>query len=721
MDNLIGQTIGQYKIIGLIGEGGMATVYRAHQESLEREVALKVLLPHLTRDATFIERFLQEARAAAKMTHPNIVTVYEVGAANGVYYIALAYIKGVTLAQLMQAGPLHPTRIGRIMGQIGSALDYAHRQGIIHRDIKPGNILITEGDYALLTDFGIAKAIGEMKLTRTGLMVGTPAYMSPEQSLGKTVTPHSDQYSLGIVAYETLTGRVPFMGDTAPAILFQHVHEPPNLTGFGQPYQMVLQRVLAKDASQRFTSVTEFATALQAATMGQVMPLPPPPKAPSRTVLLNAAGQPMAEPVAAGARPTPAPTPLPASVPLYTPTPWPGNQGVPAVTAKPSGLFDFIKTRPLATAIVLGLLLVGLGWFFTPGNKAPVAFTARLTQDQAVRAGPGEEYAAFATLVTGASVWVDGRNERGSWWRIAHPNGPNGYGWIDADNAKIEGNNNPDYLAKVVVTPPKVAKLPTFTSTPTAIPPTNTPKPLPTATPIPPPPAPRAPAPDMVLVPAGEFTMGSDSGEDDEKPVHKVTLDAFYIDKYEVTNGKYAECVGAGKCTEPHEKKSYKRNSYYGNAEYNDYPVIYVDWKQAKSYCEWRGGRLPTEAEWEKAARGTDGRTYPWGNQEPTKELLNFNMNVEDTTKVGSYPGGASPYGAMDMAGNVWEWVSSEYKLYPYKADDGREDLTNVNNLKVLRGGSWIYDGSNVRAMFRLGNDTDNRDSNIGFRCVVRR
>jgi formylglycine-generating enzyme required for sulfatase activity len=222
----------------------------------------------------------------------------------------------------------------------------------------------------------------------------------------------------------------------------------------------------------------------------------------------------------------------------------------------------------------------------------------------------------------------------------------------------------------------------------------------------------------MVRIPAGEFTMGSDS-YDDEKPVHMVNLGEYFIDKYETTNAQYAACVKAGKCTAPHETKSYTRHSYYGNPEFANYPVIYVDWTQAKSYCEFAGKRLPTEAEWEKAARGTDGRTWPWGNNEPNDTLLNYNGKVGDTTKVGSYPSGASPYGVMDLAGNVFEWVSSDYKAYPYKADDGRENLLS-NNKKVLRGGSWFSGGFviSARAAVRFNGDPTDNSGILGFRCA---
>ncbi|GMV33096.1 MAG: hypothetical protein AMXMBFR60_09250 [Chloroflexota bacterium] len=221
----------------------------------------------------------------------------------------------------------------------------------------------------------------------------------------------------------------------------------------------------------------------------------------------------------------------------------------------------------------------------------------------------------------------------------------------------------------------------------------------------------------LVYVPAGEFTMGSDTGSSDEQPVHQVDLDAFWIDQTEVTNAMYAKCVEGGECTPLSSTRSYTHNPYYGNSEFDNYPVIYVNWDQANKYCSWAGRRLPTEAEWEKAARGTDGRTYPWG-EDISCGYANYGGCVGDTTAAGSYPTGASIYGALDMAGNVWEWVSSLYQPYPYDANDGREDLS-ASGSRALRGGSWSINDNYVRSADRDGNDPANSSSHVGFRCSL--
>jgi formylglycine-generating enzyme required for sulfatase activity len=216
----------------------------------------------------------------------------------------------------------------------------------------------------------------------------------------------------------------------------------------------------------------------------------------------------------------------------------------------------------------------------------------------------------------------------------------------------------------------------------------------------------------LLYVPAGEFTMGSNNGNDDEKPVHTVYLDSFWIDETEVTNAMYSKCEHDGKCGQPSDTSS------YDNSNYANHPVLNISWNHAKAYCEWADRRLPTEAEWEKAARGTDQRAYPWGNDAPNNNLLNYYNNMQGTTEVGKYPNGASPYGALDMAGNVWEWVSSLFKPYPYSAADGREDLS-ASGSRALRGGSWSLNGINVRSANRDGNSPLYTEHLIGFRCAM--
>ena len=214
----------------------------------------------------------------------------------------------------------------------------------------------------------------------------------------------------------------------------------------------------------------------------------------------------------------------------------------------------------------------------------------------------------------------------------------------------------------------------------------------------------------MVFVPAGEFIMGSNT----------VHLDPFWIDKTEVTNAMYASCVQAGACSAPRSDHSHTRDNYYGNPEFDHYPVIYVSWVDAQNYCSWSGGRLPTEAEWEKAARGTDGRTFPWGEADPssTGDLLNY--RAQDTTEVGIYRDGVSPYGALDMAGNVSEWVADWLSLDYYNSPSPANPLgPDSGEYRVWRGGSWATTLTElVRTSSRTGNFPTDSSGGIGFRCA---
>ena len=222
----------------------------------------------------------------------------------------------------------------------------------------------------------------------------------------------------------------------------------------------------------------------------------------------------------------------------------------------------------------------------------------------------------------------------------------------------------------------------------------------------------------MIFVPAGEFIMGSMDGKSNERPIHSVYLDAFWIDSTEVTNAMYAMCVSAGACSKPSDTYLDSSSSRYENSQYTNYPVTYVTWLQAETSCEWAERRLPTEAEWEKAARGPEGNIYPWGNEDPNEELLNYNKNIGNTTQVGSYPDGASFYGALDMAGNVWEYLADLYgEDYYNKSPVINPEGPSSGYNRALRGGSWISNKDFVRSTYRDSSNPDVPNDSRGFRC----
>jgi formylglycine-generating enzyme required for sulfatase activity len=222
----------------------------------------------------------------------------------------------------------------------------------------------------------------------------------------------------------------------------------------------------------------------------------------------------------------------------------------------------------------------------------------------------------------------------------------------------------------------------------------------------------------MAYVPASVFAMGNDRGSLDEQPIHPVNLDAFYIDKFEVTNGFYNACVEAEACQPVKNKSSATRSSYYDNRRYTRFPVIFVDWNMAQTYCEWRDARLPTEAEWEKAARGGSNFTYPWGDN-PDCNLANYGNCLGDTSGATIYDLGQSRYGIYQMAGNVWEWVSDWYADDYYRSSPQDDPQgPDLGNEKVLRGGSWKDDYVEIRSVNRKAENPAHFSNLIGFRCA---
>ena len=286
--DLIGRKLGNYEIVEELGRGGMAAVYRAHQPSLNRDVAIKVLAPQLSFDQQFVERFQREARAAAKLRHPNIVVIHDVARQQEIYYIVMELLEGRTLKQLIEdEGSLSPDRATRIAQQVAGALDYAHEQGFVHRDIKPANIFVGKNDHTTLTDFGIAKAATETQhLTRTGMLIGTPEYMSPEQAEGEMVDYRTDLYALGVVLYQMLAGRAPFQSTTPHATLHAVIYEPPPPLRQLRPdltpaLESVVMKSISKQPADRYQSGGEMVAALRASLTGRppvTVAIPPPPR-----------------------------------------------------------------------------------------------------------------------------------------------------------------------------------------------------------------------------------------------------------------------------------------------------------------------------------------------------------------------------------------------------------------------------------------------------------
>ncbi len=231
----------------------------------------------------------------------------------------------------------------------------------------------------------------------------------------------------------------------------------------------------------------------------------------------------------------------------------------------------------------------------------------------------------------------------------------------------------------------------------------------------------------LIYVPEGDFIMGSDDGAFiNNNPEHVVSLSEFWIDQTEVSNGQYLECVKGGACSPPGDQQEYGLYNHYDEIEYRDFPVEFVNWYQAGEYCQWAGRRLPTEAEWEKAARGSEGWLYPWGNESPNRNLLNYKgsngqvNSLGGTNKVGSYPAGASPYGVLDSAGNVSEWVADWYEQDYYQSSPVENPQGPLSGItKVVRGGDWNTYDSVIFSAYRISVAPKLKLSGIGFRCAA--
>ncbi|HFD38847.1 MAG TPA: hypothetical protein ENJ31_03225, partial [Anaerolineae bacterium] len=526
----------QYRIKAVIGRGGFGYVYRARDLLTANTVAIKELLSYLADQPQIAQRFILEARATMNLTHPAIVHTYHIFQQDNTLYLVMEYLPGGSLADRLKRGPLPPDEAVRIAIALCDALEYAHRHGVIHCDLKPANILFDAQGLPHLADFGIAHVSETLRSQRfrtvTGSVLGTVRYMSPEQLKGVRNDPRLDLYALGAVLYEMLAGRpyLDFEAETTPDALIRNAQriqqEPPRPLRSVNPavppwLAGVVDRALRKNAAERFSSARAMRQALRRRETA-----PPPPKT----------------------RQTPAPPPP------TSPSLWPLWLGALAILA------------------IVGVIVLiwALGRSSQPIARTVPAATVTLAPTLTPTAPPP------ATLTPAPPT----------------PTSP------PSPNPML--TNTPDDAIEIFEEPESVSP--------------------------------------VVFVPEGAFIRGSTRAEietvaqqlcagyeawctvsafEDELPQRTSSTAAFAIDRYEVTNAEYARCVDAGVCSPPQQSGPNPRHGYFGNPIYADLPVVYVTWDDAQTYCRWQGGRLPTADEWEKAARGTDGRWWPWGNDAP--------------------------------------------------------------------------------------------------------
>lgn len=704
-EKLVGKKLGRYRITKMLGRGGMGAVYRAEPLEGGQAVAIKVLLihPDSAQEQQTLERFQREVETHKNLDHPHIVKCHEAGEDQGIIYLVMSLMEGGSLHERInknrQEGKYFtPEETVRYLRQICSALDYIHDQDIFHRDLKPANILLDVNGDTSLADFGIALQLGQTRFTQQGTVMATDLYASPEQWLGEEISGRSDIYALGCIAFEMLAGRTPFVSEKTgreqiPDLGQMHLKQPPPSVRAYNPelshyIDKVVQKALAKAPDERFPSAGFFAEAFATAVSGQ-MP----------AGIDDDEGS-FGSDTGEEARPT---APLSPGISISNPIRIPQPELPPTpVPHQDQRLVGALSGVILVLALIVVLLLLS---FFGGGGDSELTPTptATVTVTPPLDLSPTASWTATPT------------------WTPSHTISPTPTETSTATaSPTVFESPTPNQNTLIVM----VLATATQHAVETAAVLAQTPSPSPIP-PIPTETATTTPTPffpvgadtrdwssqerslggvEMVLVPAGCFTMGVDSGDKNEQPSHIVCLEKpFWIDKTEVSNGQFN--TFGGSATRP------------SNWTDPDLPRETISWVEARDFCALRGARLPTEAEWEYAARGPQSLLYPWGSDWVADNAAYLETTTGQTESVNNRVEGASWVGALGMSGNVWEWVSSQYRSYPYDAADGREDMESGDQ-RVARGGSANANREMVRAVTRTRADPLLGYRFIGFRCA---
>jgi serine/threonine-protein kinase len=669
---LVGQVIlDRYRVDSFIAAGGMGVVYKAWDKLMNVYVAMKVLNMDAAENPAALRRFKFEAEKLRELAHPNIIPFYGLFEENGLYFLLEGFVNGRTLKDILdeREGRRLPLSEALVyLRALCSSLGFAHVQGVIHCDVKPSNLMVDDAGRIFLTDFGIARRAGST--VTTFAPIGTSSYMAPEQIKGGPPTPAIDIYALGVMLFEMLTGRRPFTGsekevagegpDTNDRIRAAHLLLPaPDPRSINPDISPQVSAAILK--ALRKNPEERFASTSD--FLAAVSPSDP-EKIPARVTARFPA------------RVEAAPFPLPA---------------VP----RPSDLYD------TAPGMKRKIPLPTIGWILA-GFAAVVLFF----------------------LLKGSGVF-------------SSPTG------------------QPTAVPSLDAVLPSSVPLATFTVGPTDTPlpqAASTPIPLtitaaPAQADVPPTGADQWTSPKdgmtLIRIPAGEFIMGSTASPwPFEAPVHTVMLDEFWIDQVPVTNAMFekfveetgfrtqAEQAGWGYVSPGQNEVKTNgadwRHPTGPNSSIDgkgDYPVVQVTWDEARQYCAWAGRRLLTEAEWEKAARGDDGRLYPWGNEIDCahanySDVAGASYCTGEVTSVSQYPQGASPYGVLDMAGNTWDWVSDWYQSDYYSVSPSTNPTgPSAGERRVHRGGAWYNFNLQVQAPYRYGNPPDWAFGSVGIRC----